>query len=201
MTSSSRPVVCLFAGSSTPKDPVILQAAQTLGTALGAQGFDLIYGAGTQGVMGAVAQAAAKAGSNITAVVFQKYAHEEQIPGATLIPVDTEQERFAAFMAAKNLVACLALPGGPGSLREALQGLEAAVYEDAAPLILVEAGPYLDGIKHYFAHAVEGGLIRPDRQAKLKTMAPDADLRQILAAPASQAPQPQTGTKKTPAPQ
>jgi predicted Rossmann-fold nucleotide-binding protein len=51
-----RPVIALFAGSSPPKDPAILAAAEALGTALGKQGFDLIYGAGTQGVMDAVAK-------------------------------------------------------------------------------------------------------------------------------------------------
>lgn len=176
----SRPVVALFAGSSTPKDPAVIAAAEALGTALGKQGFDLIYGAGTQGVMGAVAKAAAAAGSHVTAVVLEKYAHEEQIAGATLITVKTEQERFALLSSHGNPVACLVMPGGPGSLREALQGLEKAVYENGAPVVLVEAGPYLDGIRQYFNHAVTAGMIRADRADKLFGMAPDGDLRSLL---------------------
>jgi len=178
----TRPVVALFAGSSTPRDPAVMAAAQVLGRALGAQGFDLNYGAGTQGVMGAVAEAAAQAGSRVTAVVLEKYAHEAQLPGASLLHAVTEQERFHLLSTHNNPLACLVMPGGPGALREALQGLEKAVYENGPPVVLVEAGPYLDGIAHYFNNAVAGGLIRADRAGKLKTLAPGADLRQVLAA-------------------
>ncbi|MBW7910693.1 MAG: LOG family protein [Alphaproteobacteria bacterium] len=190
----SRPVIALFAGSSTPKDPAIMAAAEKLGRMLGAQGFDLIYGAGTQGVMGAVAKAAAAAGSHITAVVLDKYAHEEQIAGATLIKVASEQERFALLSSHGNPVASLVMPGGPGALREALQGLEKAVYENGAPLVLVDIGNYLSGIRQYFAEAVAGGLIREDRAGKLLSMPPDGDLKALLSpqqnlAPRTHAPQ------------
>lgn len=191
-----RPVVALFAGSSTPKDPAILAAAEALGTALGKQGFDLIYGAGTQGVMGAVAKAAAAAGSHVTAVVLEKYAHEEQIAGATLIAVKTEQERFALLSSHGNPVACLVMPGGPGSLREALQGLEKAVYENGAPVVLVETGPYLDGVRQYFNHAVAAGMIRSDRTDKLLGMKPDSDLRKLLGLGQNLAPPPATPQQK-----
>jgi len=186
----SRPAVALFAGSSTPKDPAVMAAAEALGTALGRQGFDLIYGAGTQGVMGTVAKAAAAAGSHVTAVVLEKYAHEEQIAGATLISAKTEQERFALFSSHVSPVAYLVMPGGPGSLREALQGLEKAVYENGAPVVLVEAGPYLDGIRQYFNHAVAAGMIRADRAGKLLDMKPDGDLRGLLGLGQNLAPPP-----------
>lgn len=191
-----RPVVALFAGSSTPKDPAILAAAEALGTALGKQGIDLIYGAGTQGVMGAVAKAAAAAGSHVTAVVLEKYAHEEQIAGATLIAVKTEQERFALLSSHGSPIACLVMPGGPGSLREALQGLEKAIYENGAPVVLVEAGPYLEGVRAYFNHAVTAGMIRSDRADKLLDMKPDSDLRKLLGLGQNLAPSPATPQQK-----
>ena len=186
----SRPVVALFAGSSTPKDPAIMAAAEKLGTTLGQLGFDLIYGAGTQGVMGAVAKAAAAAGSHVTAVVLEKYAHEEQIAGAALIQVKTEQERFALLSSHGNPVASLVMPGGPGALREALQGLEKAIYDTGAPVVLIEAGPYLDGIRQYFLLAVAGGLIREDRAGKLLSMPPDGDLKALLSPQQNLAPRP-----------
>jgi hypothetical protein len=191
-----RPVVALFAGSSTPKDPAVMAAAEAVGTALGRQGFDLVYGAGTQGVMGAVAKAAAAAGSHVTAVVLEKYAHEEQIAGATLLAVKTEQERFALLSSHGNPVASLVMPGGPGSLREALQGLEKAVYENGAPVVLVKAGPYLDGIRQYFDNAVAAGMIRSDRADKLRSMTPGDDLRGILGLGQNLAPAPASPQQK-----
>ncbi len=178
--TKSRLTVAIFAGSSTPTDPTIIAAAEALGTSLGKQGIDLVYGGGTGGVMGAVAIAAAKAGSHVTAIVLEKYAHEEQIAGAVQIQVATEQERFTLFTTHNKPAACIVLPGGPGSLREALQGLEKAVYEDGAPLLMLNIGTYLSGIQQYFEAAVNGGLIRADRAGKLATITPETDIRKML---------------------
>jgi hypothetical protein len=49
----------------------------------------------------------------VTAVVLEKYAHEEQVAGATLIAVKTEQERFVLLSSHGAPVACLVIPGGP----------------------------------------------------------------------------------------
>jgi len=163
-----RPVVAIFAGSSTPQDAKIMAAARDLGTKLGLAGYDITYGGGMQGVMGEVARAAHAAGAAVTAVVFSKYAHEEQLPGATIIPVETEQERFKAMTSHKNPVGFFALPGGPGTMREVMQGLELAVYDGGPPVILVKAGPYLDGLKASFDTAVAGGLIKPQMAGKLQ---------------------------------
>lgn len=177
---TTRPVVAVFAGSSTPKDPVILDAAVKLGKKLAEAGYDIIYGGGDRGVMGAVAQAARDAGANITAVVVQKYAHENQIAGARIVPVATENERFDVMSNLGNPVAFFTLPGGPGALREAIQGLEKAVYENGPNVILVQAGAYLDGIKQYFDLAVTAGLINESKKDSIKVWAPDDDITTVL---------------------
>ena len=166
---AEKPVVAIFAGSSTPRDPAIMEAAALLGKKLGEAGFDLVYGAGTGGVMGAVAKAAQAAGAHVTAVVVHQYRDEEQLPGATLVNVMAEQERFDILSTYRSTVAFFALPGGPGSLRETLQQLEKGVYEGSpAPVILVQVGRYMDGIKQYFDEAIAAGLIKPDKKDKLK---------------------------------
>jgi len=176
----ARPVVSIFAGSSTPSDPAIMVAAVELGTKLGKAGYDIVYGAGTQGVMGAVAKAAQAAGATVTALFLQKYAHEEQLPGAIMVPVKDEQDRFDKLSTLGSPVAFFMLPGGPGALREALQGLEKAVYEDGPPVVLVKVGPYLDGIRDYFDHAVAAGLIKASKKDKLKLWSVDRDLAEVL---------------------
>ena len=145
-------------------------------------GYDIAYGAGTQGVMGAVAKAAMEAGSTVTAVVLKKYADEEQLPGAKLVFVETEQERFKALSTLNNPVACFALPGGPGTLREAMQGLELAIYEGGPKVVLVQVGSYLDGLKNTFDAAVVGGLIKPQHKDKLVLWAVESGLEAVLPA-------------------
>ncbi len=175
-----KPSVAIFAGSSTPADPAIMIAAEQLGTLLGKMGYDIAYGAGTQGVMGAVAKAAMAAGATVTAVVLKKYADEEQLPGAKLVFVDTEQERFKVLSTLNNPVACFALPGGPGTLREAMQGLELAIYEGGPKVVLVQVGAYLDGLKNTFDAAVTGGLIKPQHSDKLALWQIASGLEAIL---------------------
>lgn len=181
---TERPIVAIFAGSSTPRDHTIMEAAALLGRKLGEAGFDLVYGAGTGGVMGAVAkaaQAAQAAGAHVTAVVVHEYRHEEQLPGATIINVMTEQERFLLLSTHRSPVAYFALPGGPGSLRETLQQLEKGVYEGVpAPVILVQVGAYMDGIKQYFDAAIAAGLIKAEKKDRLKLWPATGDLAEVI---------------------
>jgi uncharacterized protein (TIGR00730 family) len=161
-----------------------MTAAKAVGAALGREGYDVIYGGGTQGVMGAAAQAARDAGAHVTAVVLKKYAHEAQIAAATQIHVDTEAERFEKLTSYGSPAALVMLPGGPGALREALQGLEKAVYEDGPPLILVRGGDYLDGVRHTFHRAIDAGLIKEERRDKLREWTEGDDIRTLIEGPA-----------------
>jgi uncharacterized protein (TIGR00730 family) len=178
---SDKPIITIFAGSSTPKDPAILEAAVQLGRKLGEAGFDIIYGGGSNGVMGAVAKAAQAAGSHITAVVLHQYRDEEQLPGAEQIPVMTEQERFHLLSTHRSPAAYFALPGGPGSVREMLQQLEKCVYEGVtSPIVLVQVGAYLDGIQQYFDAAITAGLVKPDKKDRLKLWPVSGDLAEVI---------------------
>ena len=84
-----------------------------------------------QDAVRAIAKAALEAGAEVTAVVLKKYDYEEQLPGAKLIFVETEQERFKELTTLNNPVACFALPGGAGTLREVMQAHPAETAEHA----------------------------------------------------------------------
>lgn len=181
--SSNRPLICVFAGSSTPSDPSVMESATALGTAIGQAGFDLVYGAGDQGVMGACAIAAREAGAGILAVTLEQYRDEKQIEGATVQFVENDDARFQE-MAGKNRPAALfLLPSGIGGLREGMQGLEMAIYRDGPPLVLVKTGGYLDGIKDCFNRAMAVGLIKPSKKDCLKEWQPGQDIRALLPQP------------------
>lgn len=185
--AAQKPIITVFAGSAMPSDPKIREAARMLGEKIGAGGYDLIYGAGTQGLMGIVAKAAQDAGAHVTAVILKKYEHEKQLDNISRICVNTEQERFIELITHRQPVAHFALPGGAGTLREIMQSAERGVYEDGPPVILVEVGGYLDGIKDAFNRAVAGGLIRKEKCDKIKSWRPSMPLADVLppAAPAA----------------
>ena len=60
---------CVFCGSSAGTNPVYRAAATELGAALAQTGIELVYGGGHVGLMGAVADAVARAGGDIAALV------------------------------------------------------------------------------------------------------------------------------------
>ncbi|WP_292407405.1 hypothetical protein [Mesorhizobium sp.] len=60
--------VCVFGGAKTGNDPYLAQAAAALGSEIGAAGVRLVYGGGGEGLMGAVAAAAADAGGEVIAI-------------------------------------------------------------------------------------------------------------------------------------
>lgn len=176
----ARPSVAVFAGSSTPSDPLIMEAAALVGRKLAEAGYDIVYGGGDMGVMGAVAKAAQAAGAGITAVTLEKYAHEKQLPDVNLVVVKDERARFDALTTQGNPVALIALPGGPGALREVLQGVEKAVYEEGPPVVLAKVGNYLDGILQYFNQAVSAGMIKSSKAGKILAWSLEDDIATIL---------------------
>ncbi|GAE23183.1 lysine decarboxylase family [Bacteroides pyogenes JCM 10003] len=61
--------VCVYSASSTRIDPIYFEAAESLGRLLGEQQIRLINGAGSIGLMRAVADAALAAGGAVTGVI------------------------------------------------------------------------------------------------------------------------------------
>jgi len=55
-SDSQTPIVCVFCASSPGKDPIHLESARSLGKALHAAGYNLVYGGGTMGIMGELAK-------------------------------------------------------------------------------------------------------------------------------------------------
>ena len=178
-----RKLICVFAGASTPQDNAIIDNARALGSAIGREGHDLIYGGGLNGVMGACAIAADAAGANVNVVNIDRYAHEVQLMNATVKVVADELERFRHLALLSGADAMFALPGGPGTMREVLMGLESIVYDDnEAPLVLVKTPPYLDGVKSYFDHAVAVGLIKESKRNAMREWSPQQTLHSVLDA-------------------
>ncbi|TIS21204.1 MAG: TIGR00730 family Rossman fold protein, partial [Mesorhizobium sp.] len=61
--------VCVYCGSSPGRDEAYVKAGHLLGRSLAKSGLRLIYGGGTKGIMGAVADGALKAGGKVTGII------------------------------------------------------------------------------------------------------------------------------------
>jgi len=158
--------VCVYSASSTKIDQTYFNAATTLGKILAKKEIRLINGAGSIGLMRAVADASLQAGGKVTGViprfmVEQNWHHK----GLTkLVEVDSMHER-------KQLMADLsdgiiALPGGCGTLEELLEIItwkQLGLYFN--PIVILNVNNFFDPLLAQLNEAVEQNFMRPQHAA------------------------------------
>lgn len=113
--------VCVFGGARSGHDPVFAAAAGKLGQVLAERGDTLVYGGGSTGMMGYLADAAIAGGAHVIGIVPAFLDHPDVIH-ATLgekIVVGDLFERKARMMQLADVF--VAMPGGLGTLDELLE--------------------------------------------------------------------------------
>lgn len=110
--------IAVFCGSSTGHSPLYVQKAQELGTYLGKNAYNLVYGGGNIGLMGAIANAALQAGAQVTGVL-PRFLNKKEVGHVALSQlelVDTMHQRKQRIEALSD--AFIAMPGGLGTIEE-----------------------------------------------------------------------------------
>ena len=110
--------VAVYCGSRPGADPAFADAARTTGETLARRGIAVVYGGGSVGLMGLVADAALEAGGEVHGVITRALLDKElqHRELTSLAVVDTMHERKAAM--ADRADAFVALPGGFGTFDE-----------------------------------------------------------------------------------
>lgn len=115
--------ICVFCGSQPGGRASYLQAARALGAGLAHRGIGLVYGGGTLGLMGAVANAALTAGGEVIGVVSRQFAVQEKVhESLTRVYVATTAPERLGLMAELS-DACMVLPCGIGTIEEFFGGI------------------------------------------------------------------------------
>jgi uncharacterized protein (TIGR00730 family) len=162
---------------------VYAEAARDLGAELVRRGLGLVYGGGSVGLMGALADAVLAAGGEVVGVIPGPLATRELAhPGLSeLRVVPTMHERKATM--ARLSDAFVALPGGLGTFEETLEVLTwAQLGIHAKPVGALDVQGYWDGLRRMLAHAVEEGFVRPEYAALLLWGRTPVELLDRLAA-------------------
>lgn len=114
--------ICVYAASSAQVAPHFLHAARELGECLAADGHHLVYGGGSQGLMGAVADGALARGGAVTGILPRFMADLEWgHAGVELQLVEDMRERKHRLLTGSDAV--IALPGGCGTLEELFEAM------------------------------------------------------------------------------
>jgi uncharacterized protein (TIGR00730 family) len=162
--------LCVYCGSRDGLDPAHLAAAREVGKQIGERGWRLVYGGGSTGLMGEVANAALAAGAEVVGVIPTRLIAKELGHGGVtdLQVVDTMHERKEKM--ARQSDAFIALPGGIGTLEEIFEvwtWRQLGYHHKALGLLNVNG--YFDALLGFIDHARDGGFLWPDVQALLRT--------------------------------
>lgn len=113
--------ITVYAASSGEVPAPYVEAARQLGEVLARAGHTLINGAGRTGLMGATADAVLAAGGQAIGVIPQFMIEQNwQHPGMKNLVVTKDMHERKEIMASRS-DACIALPGGVGTLEELLE--------------------------------------------------------------------------------
>lgn len=174
--------ICVFTGSSPGARVEYALAAQQFGRELVTRGYELVYGGGRVGLMGAVADAVLDAGGEVIGVIPKVLLEKEVAHGrlTELRVVASMHERKA--MMAELADAFVALPGGLGTLEELCEILTwAQLGLHTKPCGLLNVANYFDGLLAFLDHAVSERFIKPEHRAVLITATAAGDLLDRLA--------------------
>lgn len=163
--------LCVYCGSRTGADPAYLAAAAELGRTIAENGWRLVYGAGDVGMMGAVADAATRAGASTLGVIPTHLLGAEAprgVFGDRIITETMHERKKVMFM---NADAVAVLPGGAGSLDEFFEVLTwAQIGLHAKPIYLVDVAGYWQPLVALVDHVIAQGFAGPGLKALFHTV-------------------------------
>jgi uncharacterized protein (TIGR00730 family) len=154
-----------------------------MGRTLAGRGIGLVYGGGSVGLMGAVADATLDAGGEVTGVIpraleLRELAHHRL---TTLHVVGSMHERKAKMAALAE--GFIALPGGMGTLEELAEILTwAQLGLHARPVGLLDVDGYYAPLIQFFDRSVAEGFLRPEHRRLLLVGSDPATLLDRFAA-------------------
>jgi uncharacterized protein (TIGR00730 family) len=152
--------ICVYCGSKPGTNPLYARAAVEVGQWIAAQGGQLVYGGGSGGLMGIVANATLAAGGRVVGIIPQALVEKEWAHhGCTELHV-VENMHDRKRLMAERADAFLALPGGIGTLEELFEvwTWRQLGYHDK-PIGLLNTAGYYDGLLAFLHTAVSHGFM------------------------------------------
>ena len=160
--------VCVFCGSNPGADSHYRAAAGRLGAVLARDSIGLVFGGGSVGLMGTLADATLAEGGEVIGVIPQGLVDKELAhTGATDLRVVASMHERKALMA--DLAdGFIALPGGMGTLDELCEMLawaQLGIHQKPCGLLNVDG--YFRQLLAFFDYAVAEQFIRPEHRAMI----------------------------------
>ena len=170
--------ITVYCSSAEKLDKSYHQLARGLGEELASQGFNLVYGGGSIGLMGTLARSLTTSGGEAIGVITETLQKREiGFEGCKeLIVVKTMQERRRIMMDKGD--AFIILPGGVGTLEEFFEVVVGKdVGEHDKPIALLDTNLFFNPLIDLFQHSINHKFVRA---SILKMIIKDSDPKTIL---------------------
>ena len=174
--------ICVYCASSNQSDPVYREAAFRVGKLLAADGHTLVYGGGSAGSMGAVADGALSKGGEVIGILPRFMADLEWgHPGLTHLElVDDMRERKHQLLTGSDAV--IALPGGCGTLEELFEAItlkRLGIYFN--PIILLDTRDFYQPLHAFLQQVIAERFMNREHVAMWQLVANPEDVLPAIA--------------------
>lgn len=165
MSKIQKQTICVYCASSTQVKRSYFEATARLGKILAEAQLSIVYGGGSMGLMGQLADSTLEAGGKITGVIprFMCEVEWNHTELTELILVDTMHERKEKMALMADAI--VALPGGCGTFEELLEVItwkRLGIF--TKPIVIVNIEGYFDALVMMLNRAVDEHFMREEHR-------------------------------------
>lgn len=181
-SASSLKNICVYCGSGTGRNPAYVEAAREFGRVLVEEGIGLVYGGGSLGLMGEIAQTVLREGGHVTGIIPSFLSEREHMlldAQELHVVEDMHQRKHLMFLKSDAFVA---LPGGLGTLEEFVEQLTwAQLGRHTKPIVLANIDGFWDPLLALFKRMQSEAFIRSGLELKLELVDRVRDIVPVIA--------------------
>ena len=152
--------ICVFAGSAKGMKESYSIRAKELGLEIARRNYSMVYGGGSKGLMGVVADAALEGGAEVTGIITEKL-HDVEVGHTNLSSLEivpSMHERKSRMAQLSDAI--ISLPGGVGTWEEFFEALawnQLGIY--SKPIVLFDVEGYYSKLFEFTEFSVQEGFL------------------------------------------
>ncbi|MGG5371553.1 TIGR00730 family Rossman fold protein [Enterococcus sp. AZ196] len=159
--------IIVYCGAGSGNDPIYQKTTEKFGEWIAEKKHTLIYGGGKAGLMGTIADSVlnnkGKAIGVIPTFLIERELAHPNLTEMHVVPSMSERKQKMLELGD----ACIALPGGPGTLEEITEMISwARVGQNANPCVLFNEKGFYDPLKNLYDSMVENNFLTQEDRNK-----------------------------------
>ena len=173
--------ITVYAASSSKIDRVYFQAAEELGKRLAFYGITCINGGGSKGLMAAVSDASIQCGGKICGIIPRFMIDEGWMHSSLTEVIVTQTMHERKQLMAEKSDACIALPGGIGTMEELLEIItwkQLGLY--TKPIVILNINHFYDDLLSLLEKAIKENFIHQKNSRLWSISATPEEALQII---------------------